>query len=103
MTIICLGRVIKQNNEHIQLQDYTTKQLVEGWLVEGSLPVSVGTEGIFVGKYAGDKFLIKKVHEKKFLAPLYEEELIKIGSILNLQNEIKGPFDEWLDKLKSNI
>ena len=100
MTIVCLGKVLKKNNDQIQIIDQVSKQPIDAWLTPNSLETSVGTEGIFVGNFTGDKFFIKRVNEKKFLAPLYEEELIKIGSILNLHSEITGPFDEWFAKLK---
>lgn len=103
MTIVTLGRVKKLTNDQIELEDVASKQLIKGWVGNGSLDTIVGTEGIFVGDFIADRFTFKRVHEKKFLAPLYEDELLKIGSIINLYDEALGPFDELWKKLKSNL
>ncbi len=99
MTIVLLGKVLKTTVDQLEIQDQVTKQTITAYLGGNSLDVTVGTEGIFVGTYTGEKFHIKRVSEKKFLSPLYEEELIKIGSIINLYDEMRGPFDEFFKKL----
>jgi hypothetical protein len=99
MTIVCLGKVLKCSGAELELIDQISKQKVIGTLSSSSLDIKVGTEGIFVGEFTEGKFTFKRVNEKKFLSPLYEEELIKISSIINLYDEIQGPFDEWFKSI----
>jgi hypothetical protein len=65
--------------------------------------LSVGQQGAFTGELVGNKISVKHATIRKFLDPLYEEDLFEASGKFTLIQPVDNPFPElWEELNKEN-
>ena len=95
MTIVVLGKVLSRDLKNIVVEDFDTKEKLSLKLdQEGLDELKLGETAIFVGKKNISGIIeVSRIEPRKFLDPLYEDEVIE-NSSFSLVELIDNPFEK---------
>jgi len=99
MTIVILGEVQEAANEKLVVLDIGTGESHDV-VLEGDLVCSKGTTGAFIGKKVGSEFRCNLIEARKFLNPVFEEDLLKEAGKVNLFKLVADPFPKYFNTFK---
>ena len=102
MTVAFIGTIVDMNLREVQVRDLETKEVLSCELIsEDALidtPIEIGRTAVFTGKYYAGKITIRRFVYKKFLEPLYEDDLLGLAGEFALLKAIDDPFTELYQK-----
>jgi hypothetical protein len=95
MVVCIVGEVVSISGRTFDIKDRITSEVfsckVEG---EDSLDLKVGDTGCFVGTSYNNSIKVHKIEIRKFLDPLYEDDLLDLSSKHTLLPIIDEPFTQ---------
>lgn len=98
-TICVIGEVVSIGMTDVQVKASDT---LETYTLEVDAEqleqIEVGKEGVFVGTLKGGAIKIKRVDIRRFLDPLYEEDVFETGSRYVTVPVPEDPFDEMFSR-----
>lgn len=102
MYCCCVGTIVDIDLTTIIVEDLKTKErftcIFDG---DESLEAKIGDEGTFVGKFRNGVIAVKKVDVRKFLDPLFEEDMLRTAGLTTLIAPIADPFPEMYLRFKA--
>jgi len=102
MASICIvGKVLDLGIDKATILDLKTSEEFECTLnTEG---LEKNQTGLFSGDLIKGKITVKYIHLKKFLNPLYEQDLFSSAGKYTLIQPIEDPFPEEWEKLNESL
>lgn len=105
MVSVLLGTIVEVNGSSMKIKDLISGDVI---LAEAAADIAFdvheGEEGVFSGLYqAGGKFVIKRLNVRKFLKPLYEDDLMEASGRETFIQPVDDPFFEAFEKLKDTL
>jgi hypothetical protein len=107
MTCVFFGRILKIHLDKIEVLDFVSKEIHKNIYPKGNslLDLKEGSTYIFQGDYRKDKISVNCINPKKFLNPLYEEDLFAKSGAYTLVEVVDDPFPEaykkYMEELKN--
>lgn len=102
MTCIIVGTVQDVSLKELKIEDSNTGEVHNCILNDDALlGVKAGQTGIFCGTYYNGKIRLRKVDVRRFLDPLYEEDLLEKSGEFTLLTVIDDPFPDIFEKLEA--
>lgn len=93
MTVVFLGRVLSTNLDEATFLDLNTKETVTCRVESGDVQhIKTGDEGVFGGDFYQGRVTVKRIHLRKYLDPMYEEDVITASGEFALLKPIDDPF-----------
>ncbi len=105
MTGVIIGKVLDVSLDGILVEDHITKEQIKAISeMDEDLALQIGDTGVFVGNIYKDTIRFKRYEIRKFLDPLYEEDLLSASGQFTMIPVIENPFTEafveFLEKRK---
>jgi hypothetical protein len=95
MTSVLVGRIVDIQNGKLMIEDHVTKEVIECESDSDEvLDLQIGEDAIFAGQRYADRFRVKRFEIRKFLDPLYEEDLLDASGRFTLVPPINNPFTD---------
>lgn len=96
MTAAVVGTVLSLGTGTVfTIQDNSNRETIECTAqTDDILDLKVGMTAIFVGQYSPTEFKVRKIEIRKFLDPLYEEDLLSVSNSFALVPVMNNPFTE---------
>ncbi len=95
MTGVIIGKVLDVNLGAVIIEDHISRERIECDIDNSDmLDLKIGEQAIFVGDIYMNKMRVKKVEIRKFLDPLYEEDLFDASGRFTLIPLVSNPFTE---------
>lgn len=105
MVSVVLGTILKVDGVQCTVRDEVSGQDIECQAhAELAFDIQVGDQGVFVGTYApGAKFIIKRFDLRKFLTPLYEQDVMLAAGQDTFIQLIDDPFFEAFEQRQGQL
>lgn len=100
--IVCIvGTVTDVTGQGFSVEDKLTKEVFECTSNNSDfLDMDIGTEAIFVGRWYKGTLKVDRREIRKFLDPLYEQELLETAAFYTLVPIINDPFGAIYNELR---
>lgn len=100
--MLLFGRVVDLQLKTAVVEDLRTKERFTCKLDgDEAFEVKVGDEGTFAGRVRNGEYVVRRVDVRKFLDPLYEEDMLKTAGLTSLVAPIDDPFPEMYMRFKA--
>lgn len=99
-----VGKIVSLELKTAVIEDLRTKERFTCKLDgDEAFEVKVGDEGAFVGRVRGGEFVVRRDIDsiRKFLDPLYEEDMLRTAGLTTLIAPIDDPFPEMYMRFKA--
>lgn len=99
-----VGKIVGLELKTAVIEDLRTKERFTCKLDgDEAFEVKVGDEGAFVGRVRNGEFVVRRDIDiiRKFLDPLYEEDMLKTAGLTSLIAPIDDPFPEMYLRFKA--
>lgn len=105
MTGVVIGKVLDVNLDGVIIEDHVTKEKITAISESDDvLEMKIGETAIFVGNLYGNTIRVKRYEIRKFLDPLYEQDLFDASGRYSLIPPVDNPFTdafvEFMEKRK---
>ena len=95
MTGVVIGKVLDISLDGLTIEDHITKEKIKAFSESDDvLELTIGDTGIFVGNLYNNSIRIKRYEIRKFLDPLYEEDLFDASGKFTLIPVVDNPFTD---------
>lgn len=92
---VVIGKVVNVELGKLIVEDHVSRELIECEAdADDVLDIELGQQAIFVGRINHGKLKVRKLEIRKFLDPLYEEDLFDASGKFTLIPPIANPFTE---------
>lgn len=104
MTVCLIGKILRINTRSLDISEMSTKEEYTcDYENDDLFDLKVDQQGVFVGELISGRLRLKKVEIRKFLDPLYEDDLYDASGSLTLVPIINDPFTQtYIEFLKRN-
>lgn len=103
MVSVMMGTVVEVQGSSMKIQDLISGDIIQAEAApEIAFEVQAGEDGVFLGSYqAGGSFLVKRLNMRKFLRPLYEEDLMEASGQETFVQVVNDPFFKAFRELEN--
>lgn len=99
MTVLVLGEITSLTGTNGVVKDLETEEEYQLSLNnQFASELTQGSIGLFIGNYSGNILWLKKYALRKFLDPLYEEDLLTASGTFALIKPLDDPFYAEFEK-----
>jgi hypothetical protein len=99
MVVAFIGNILDISIDGTKIEDKISKEVHLVKLTgDQSLELKIGDTGIFVGELYNSKFRVTRYEIRKFLDPMYEEDLFSVAGKYSLIPPINDPFTEVYER-----
>lgn len=104
MTCVIVGKILKKEINKIEILDSNTQELHQCTFPDEEYEhLKEGDSGVFCGQSVNGVTKIKKIDLRKFLNPLYEEDLFENAGRYDFVDPINDPFPALFKELSTTV